>query len=70
MRWTASQHLDNAEEAGFNGFNPPDRRCNLHSWFGDYNCCYTSDHKNPGCMWNKPYVSFYHGKHAQSDGKS
>ena len=46
MRWTARQHLENAEQAGFNGFNQLDKRCNLHSWFGDYQCCYTSDHKN------------------------
>jgi uncharacterized protein YkwD len=34
-------------------------KCNLHSWYADKdakwkNCCYTSDHKNPECMWNKP----------------
>lgn len=26
-------------------------RCNLHSWD---DCCYTSDHQNPNCMWLKP----------------
>lgn len=34
-------------------------KCNLHSWYVDKNakwksCCYTNDHKNPECMWNKP----------------
>ena len=34
--------------------------CNLHSWFGpQYGCCYTSDHRNPQCTWNKPYVSLH-----------
>ena len=31
--------------------------CNMHSWSrkGKWKgCCYTSDHKNPECMWNKP----------------
>jgi len=55
MRWTANEHLHNGEEADFNGFNHFDRRCNMHSWFGDYECCYTSDHSNPSCMWDKPY---------------
>jgi len=55
MRYTANQHLKNAEEAGFNGFNHYDSNCNLHSWFGDYSCCYRRDHSNPNCMWDKPY---------------
>ena len=31
--------------------------CNPHSWSdeGDWEgCCYSNDHKNPECMWNKP----------------
>jgi Cysteine-rich secretory protein family len=31
--------------------------CNLHSWSGsgDWSaCCYTDDHANAECMWNKP----------------
>lgn len=31
--------------------------CNPHSWStnGDWTpCCYTSDHKQAACMWNKP----------------
>lgn len=31
--------------------------CNLHSWSESRNwkrCCYTPDHKNAPCMWNKP----------------
>ena len=56
MRWTAGEHIKNAEEAGYNGFNHWDNSCNLHSWFGDYQCCYRSDHSNANCMWDKPYV--------------
>lgn len=26
-------------------------QCNLHSW---KDCCYTSDHANSACMWDKP----------------
>jgi uncharacterized protein YkwD len=36
---------------------PFDDRCNPHSWSaeGDWQeCCYTSDHSNAECMWNKP----------------
>lgn len=32
-------------------------RCNLHSWSKKGNwtsCCYTADHKQAACMWNKP----------------
>lgn len=30
-------------------------RCNLHSWSKAYGgCCYTSNHKNAECMWDKP----------------
>ena len=37
------------------------KTCNLHSWGKDPSgstrwseCCYTSDHANPSCMWSKP----------------
>ena len=43
--------------------NSEGNKCNLHSWFGKYSCCYTSDHKNPECVWNKPLV----GKHSCKD---
>jgi len=36
---------------------PPKAPCNMHSWSGNgegKQCCYTSDHKNPNCMWDKP----------------
>jgi hypothetical protein len=38
---------------------PPKAPCNMHSWSGKTpgagtGCCYSSDHKNPGCMWEKP----------------
>ena len=31
--------------------------CNMHSWSGKvkgFPCCYTDDHKDPQCMWDKP----------------
>jgi len=31
--------------------------CNLHSWSADGNwssCCYTADHRQAECMWDKP----------------
>jgi hypothetical protein len=34
-----------------------DAVCNLHSWSNSgpwTSCCYTSDHKESECMWNKP----------------
>ncbi|MDA3818135.1 MAG: CAP domain-containing protein [Prolixibacteraceae bacterium] len=34
-----------------------DETCNLHSWSENGNwasCCYTSDHEQAECMWNKP----------------
>jgi len=37
--------------------HPPKGDCNMHSWSGigeGKQCCYTSDHKNPNCMWDKP----------------
>ena len=36
---------------------PPRGRCNMHSWSpnGPWTaCCYTSDHAQASCMWNKP----------------
>lgn len=35
----------------------PGGRCNMHSWSprGDWTpCCYTPDHAQAACMWNKP----------------
>ncbi|WP_333820440.1 CAP domain-containing protein [Ohtaekwangia sp.] len=35
----------------------PDNKCNPHSWSkkGKWtSCCYTSDHKQSQCMWDKP----------------
>lgn len=37
--------------------NRPRGRCNLHSWSTQGNwtsCCYTSDHAQAQCMWDKP----------------
>jgi hypothetical protein len=36
---------------------PYNKRCNLHSWSdqGPWSpCCYTEDHAQAACMWNKP----------------
>jgi hypothetical protein len=44
---------------------PYNKRCNLHSWSdnGPWTaCCYTEDHAEAACMWNKPKeVSNYPG---------
>lgn len=34
-----------------------EKQCNLHSWSTSdewSSCCYTKNHKNASCMWNKP----------------
>lgn len=36
---------------------PPKAPCNMHSWSKNgkwKSCCYTPDHKQAVCMWNKP----------------
>lgn len=36
---------------------PPKAPCNMHSWSENGNwtpCCYTPDHSEAACMWNKP----------------
>ncbi|WP_375584740.1 CAP domain-containing protein [Cyclobacterium xiamenense] len=35
----------------------PNKRCNMHSWSREgpwTDCCYTDNHKDPNCMWDKP----------------
>jgi len=57
MRWTANRHLDDAiEGAKKNLAWPEERGCNAHSWLVKFPCCYTGDHENPDCMWDKPLV--------------
>lgn len=37
--------------------DPNQERCNLHSWSKNgtwTSCCYTDDHKQASCMWDKP----------------
>lgn len=37
--------------------DPTQTRCNLHSWSKQgawKSCCYTADHKQATCMWDKP----------------
>ena len=44
----------------------PNGDCNPHSWSdkGDWtSCCYTNDHKQAECMWNKPLeIAGYDGQ--------
>jgi hypothetical protein len=43
--------MDLAESDAYSG------KCNLHSWSGHgkwTSCCYTPDHKQASCMWDKP----------------
>ena len=38
-------------------FDPESNKCNPHTWSDQGNwtsCCYTDDHKEAKCMWNKP----------------
>jgi uncharacterized protein YkwD len=38
-------------------YDPNNTRCNLHSWSANGKwtaCCYTDDHKQAKCMWDKP----------------
>jgi uncharacterized protein YkwD len=38
-------------------YNANNNKCNLHSWSANgkwKSCCYTNDHKEATCMWNKP----------------
>lgn len=52
---------DLAEHYEFN----PKNKCNPHSWSekGSWtSCCYTNDHKQASCMWNKPQeIAGYNG---------
>jgi hypothetical protein len=50
--YVAQQHVFDLEEN-----NPISANCNLHSWSdkGSWSeCCYTSDHAQASCMWDKP----------------
>jgi hypothetical protein len=47
----ASLHVDDLER------HPPRGRCNTHSWSANGTwtpCCYTRDHAQARCMWDKP----------------
>ena len=53
LTYVARQHTIDLATNYLDG-NPD---CNLHSWSGQgiwTECCYTDDHKQAGCMWNKP----------------
>ncbi len=59
----------------------PKNECNPHSWSDKGNwtsCCYTNDHKEAECMWNKPMeisgysssgyeIAFYHSDRATAN---
>ncbi|MDW8331340.1 MAG: CAP domain-containing protein [Cyclobacteriaceae bacterium] len=61
--------------------NPVTGPCNLHSWSskGKWKpCCYTSDHKEAQCMWDKPRelsryagdgyeISYYHSDKVRAE---
>lgn len=52
LSYVAQQHVADLEEN-----NPTSSSCNLHSWSAGGNwtaCCYTSDHAQATCMWDKP----------------
>lgn len=49
----AQVHAADSEASG----PPGNGACNMHSWSGNgawNGCCYTSDHSNAACMWDKP----------------
>ncbi|MCR9174281.1 MAG: CAP domain-containing protein, partial [bacterium] len=53
LSFVAQQHCKDLSD------NSPDLEegCNTHSWSNNGNwssCCYTADHKQAKCMWNKP----------------
>ena len=59
----------------------PNNKCNPHSWSkkGEWSsCCYTNDHKQAQCMWDKPReianyegdgyeIAYYHSNGAKAD---
>lgn len=54
LMYVAQKHVENQVIGGV-----PSDPCNLHSWNSiageDYrSCCYTSDHAQAQCMWDKP----------------
>ncbi|GAB4345302.1 MAG: hypothetical protein OHK0038_25530 [Flammeovirgaceae bacterium] len=52
LTYVAQQH---AKDLHIN--RPFTTNCNMHSWSAKgawSSCCYTSDHKQADCMWNKP----------------
>lgn len=52
LKAVAEAHVQDLEEN-----NPDTGDCNTHSWSdeGDWTaCCYTSDHAEAECMWDKP----------------
>jgi hypothetical protein len=55
-QWHVQDSAYAKEVSGEFGSDPS---CNLHSWYGTptgpySTCCYTSDHAQAACMWDKP----------------
>ncbi|WP_160131376.1 CAP domain-containing protein [Kordia antarctica] len=52
LTFVAKKHVEDLENN-----NPNQGTCNTHSWSNKGNwtpCCYTPDHSESKCMWNKP----------------
>jgi hypothetical protein len=77
LTYVAQSHAKDLEEN-----DPATDECNLHSWSGEgpwNECCYTSDHAQARCMWDKPKelthypgagyeISYMHSSQASPDG--
>jgi uncharacterized protein YkwD len=52
LSFVASEHVKDLVIS-----KPHNDACNMHSWSANgkwSSCCYTPDHKEAACMWNKP----------------
>ena len=52
LTYVAQLHVRNLDE-----YHKEGTKCNMHSWYGNgkwTNCCYTSDHAQAKCVWDKP----------------
>jgi len=50
-------HVAKTHSKDLNHYYKRSNKCNLHTWSKNgrwSSCCYTSDHKQSECMWNKP----------------
>ncbi len=52
LTFVAQTHVKDLQTSGLENST-----CNMHSWSSNgrwTSCCYTRDHANASCMWNKP----------------